>query len=112
MNQPTMQEAVNAVAAKERRQNAAEIAATLDRISRDRALTEAESRRLAAAMSQSERLSDRRRYYWSEDMDRRMLDMRRKRVRFPVIAETLGVSLKAAEMRIWRLRKMGVANGC
>jgi hypothetical protein len=111
MKPQTMQDAVDEAGRKARRQNAADIVADLDKISRERALTDAESRRLAGAIALADRPGDRRRYYWSEEMDRQMLELRERKVSFPTIARTLGVTLKAAEMRVWRIRRMEASSG-
>lgn len=105
-----MADALKEAARKVRVQNAASIVADLDSLSRERALTEQETARLARAISQ-DRISGHRRYYWTAEMDQQLLTMLRSKVRVADIAAKIGVSLKAAEMRAWRLRKSGVANG-
>ena len=42
-------------------------------------------------------------------MDRKLMDMRQRGVKFAEIAAELGVTAKSAEIRMSRLRKMGEA---
>lgn len=108
----THQAAVAEAERKARRQNAVETVAQLDALSRQRALTTDETKRLSRAIYQTRSQGERQRYYWTGEMDRELLAMIRRKAAFKVIAATLGVTLKAAQMRASRLRRSEVADDC
>ena len=106
---PTKQSAVNEAGRKARLVNAIDTVAILDALSRKRALTEEESRRLERAIYLADHDPQKERFYWTVQMDRKLLDMRQRGVKFAEIAAELGVTAKSAELRMSRLRKMGEA---
>lgn len=103
---PTTQSALDEAGRKARLVSAIDTIAILDTLSRKRALTNEESVRLERAIYQAERAPNRDRLYWTAEMDRRLLDMRQRGVKFAVIATELGVTAKSAEIRMSRLRGM------
>lgn len=103
----THQAAVDEAARKARRANACDVVAELNAINRTRALTSEEADRLTRAIYATRKVSERRRYYWTGEVDRELLAMLGRKTAFKVIAATLGVTLKAAEMRAWRMRRSG-----
>ena len=105
----TTQSALDEAPRKARLVSAIETVAILDALSRKRALTEEESRRLERAIYLADHAPQKERFYWTAQMDRTLLDMRQRGVKFAEIATELGVTAKSAEIRMSRLRKMGEA---
>ncbi len=105
----TTQSAPDEAARKARLVSAIDTVAILDALSRKRALTEEESRRLERAIYLADHAPQKERFYWTVQMDRKLMDMRQRGVKFAEIAAELGVTAKSAEIRMSRLRKMGEA---
>lgn len=93
-----------ATAARKVRTDPREVIQHLDAVSRSRALTDQESCDLEKAIKQVAKLEDRtRNTIWTEQLDKRLIAMRREDRPFNLIAEALGVTLKAAQNRYYRL---------
>lgn len=101
-----VEQALKEAGRKARLVTAIDTVAILDAVSRKRALTDEESVRLERAIYQAERAPNPERLYWTAAMDRRLLDMRQRGVKYAVIAAELGVTVKSAEVRASRLRGM------
>lgn len=102
-----MQAALN-VAARKARTDPREVIQHLDAVSRERALTDQESYELERAIKQVDRLNDRsRNTIWTERLDNRLIALRRDGAPFALCAEALGVSLKAAQNRFYKLNGAG-----
>lgn len=110
MTRPTtIEQGIAEAGRKARLVSAIDTVAILDALSRKRALTDEESRRLERAIYLADHAPQKERFYWTVQMDRKLMDMRQRGVKFAEIAAELGVTAKSAEIRMSRLRKMGEA---
>lgn len=106
-----MQDGLAHAANKARRMSARETFATLDAISRTRALTNAETTKLAYAI----KIIDgghppvARGVYlkWTVAMDRRLKELRKRDLSFATIARSMGLTKGAVAKRYYRLEEMG-----
>lgn len=104
-----MQAALN-TAARKARTDPREVIQHLETIGRTRALTDQESHDLEKAIKQVDRINDRsRNTVWTDQLENRLVALRRDGKPFALIAEELGITLKVAQNRFYRLTAVEVA---